>query len=69
MDILQSLRNKVAEARQKEADLPREISAPMLDRIGRKVTGGATSAAVDAADVVVWCRAAWGSNCDYVNVA
>lgn len=72
MDILQSLRNKVAEARQKEADLPLEVSAPMLDRISRKVAGGAgdTQQAADAVgDWVVWCRASWGSGCDHVNVA
>lgn len=70
MDILQSLRNKVAEARQKEADLPREVSAPMLDRIGNKVAGGAaaqTAREVDG-EWVIWCRATWGSGCDEVNV-
>lgn len=74
MDILESLRSKVAAARQKGADLPQEVSGPMLDRISQRVAGGAGAAKVDASlepdsQIVVWCRASWGSGCDHVNVA
>lgn len=62
MDVLQKLRNKVA-ARDGNS-LPQEISKPMLDRIGGEVAGGVLDR-----DVVVWCKAMWGSGCDKVNVA
>lgn len=61
MDVLRSLKNKVASARE-DADQPQEVSQPVLDRIRERVSGGTFH------DVHVWCRASWGSGCDDVNV-
>jgi hypothetical protein len=58
MSFLSQIKQKIAEFQGQESPLE-EISQPMLERIGEKVSGGAGS---------VWCRAAWGSGCTHVNV-
>jgi hypothetical protein len=58
MSFLNQIKQKIAEFHNQDSPLE-EISKPMLDRIGEKVSGGSGS---------VWCRAMWGSGCTDVNV-